>query len=110
MAGVITRCSFLLATVLAGSLLVPSPALAEKSSALRSPDPLKAALLSPEDLGSEFTRRGYRTRGLLPAGMMVAIDIVIIRVGNTMIALEHDGNVGEFDPSLTKSAAQMAVT
>ncbi|SFJ01238.1 hypothetical protein SAMN05216275_10631 [Streptosporangium canum] len=42
--------------------------------------------------------------------MMVAIDVVIIRVGNTMIALEHDGNVGEFAPSLTKSAAQTAVT
>ncbi|MEU7985210.1 hypothetical protein AB0B56_10125 [Streptosporangium canum] len=219
-AGVITRCSFLLAAVLAGSLLVPSPALAGKSSVLRSPDPLKAALLSPEDLGSDFTRRGFRTSGLLnptfarvkkcgtavksiaavyrakaatglkhkdrwegiseyivsgtageisaleraakamvrhcrkitvktdgskdiirklsigrlgdsvhgikfrsgfpdsdlerdaelSTGMMVAIDVVIIRVGNTMIALEHDGNVGEFDPSLTKSAVQTAVT
>ncbi len=216
----ITRCSFLLAAVLAGSLLAPSPALAGKSSALRSPDPLRAALLSPEDLGSEFARRGYRTSGLLSpafarnkkcgaavknvavvyrskvatglkhrdrwegvseyivsgtageisaleraakamvrhcrritvetdgskeivrklpidrlgdgtygvkfrngfpdsdldrdtelaAGMMVAIDIVIIRVGNTVIALEHDGNVGEFDPSLTESAARAAVT
>ncbi|MEV4249698.1 hypothetical protein AB0J63_40580 [Streptosporangium canum] len=216
----ITKCSFLLSAVLAGSLLVPSPALAGKSSALRSPDPLKAALLSPEDLGSDFTRRGFRTSGLLDptfarvkkcgtavksvaavyrakavtglkhrdrwegiseyivsgtaseisvleraakamvrhchkitvktdssqdiirklsigrlgdgvygikfrsgfpdsnlerdaelaASMMVAIDVVIIRVGNTMIVLEHDGNVGEFDPSLTKSAAQAAVT
>ncbi|MBO3750033.1 hypothetical protein J5X84_28460 [Streptosporangiaceae bacterium NEAU-GS5] len=45
----------------------------------------------------------------LPAEMMVAIDIVIIRVGNTLIVLEHDGNVGQFDPKLTKSAAKTAV-
>lgn len=45
----------------------------------------------------------------LATGMMVAIDIVLIRVGKTMIVLEHDGNVGEFDPPLTKSAAQAAV-
>ncbi|NRQ30877.1 hypothetical protein HII36_03360 [Nonomuraea sp. NN258] len=43
------------------------------------------------------------------SGMMVAIDIVIIRVGNVVIALEHDGNVGEFDPTLTRTAAQLAV-
>ncbi|NUW44476.1 hypothetical protein [Nonomuraea rhodomycinica] len=39
---------------------------------------------------------------------MVAIDIVIIRVENTMMVLDHDGHVGEFDPSLTRSAAETA--
>ncbi len=39
---------------------------------------------------------------------MVAIDIVIIRVRNTMIVLEHDGHVGQFDPALTRPAAETA--
>ncbi|MEU5867595.1 MULTISPECIES: hypothetical protein [unclassified Nonomuraea] len=43
------------------------------------------------------------------SGMMIAIDIVIVRVGNVLIALEHDGNVGEFDPALTRTAAELAV-
>ncbi|MET8159714.1 hypothetical protein ABZT47_25380 [Sphaerisporangium sp. NPDC005289] len=219
MAEVITKWSYPLAVVLAGSLLSPSPALAGNVSAPSSADPLKAALLAPKDLGSEFTRRDYRTTGLLnpafthskacgeaskrvaavyrtkiatalkyrkrwegvseyiwsgtsseistleraarsmvrhcrkitirsdgandiirrlpvgrlgdsaygikfrsgfpgsdlerdsePAtGMMVAIDVVIIRYKNTLIVLEHDGNVGEFVPALTRSAAETAV-
>ncbi|MEW9533108.1 hypothetical protein [Microbispora sp. NPDC049125] len=194
--------------------------MAQNVSAPRSFDPLKAALLMPKDLGSEFSLRGYRTEGLLnpafahskacgkaskriaviyrtkistalerkerwegiseyivsgpsgetsaleraarsmvrhcreitvktdgskdiirklsisrlgdstygvkfrsgfpdsnlerdselAAGMMVAIDVVIIRVKSTLIVLEHDGNVGEFDPALTKTAAETAVT
>ncbi|MFD9949977.1 hypothetical protein ACFWYW_28335 [Nonomuraea sp. NPDC059023] len=214
---VITKRLFPLAAVLAGSLLVPGPALAENVSG--QVDPLRAALLVPEDLGSEFARRDYTTKGLLnPAftrtkacrkavksltavyrtkvstalehtdrwegiseylvsgtprkisaleraakamvrscrkitvktqgtqeiirrlslgrlgdsvyavkfrsgfpdsdlerdaelatEMMVAIDIALIRVGNTMIVLEHDGHVGAFDPPLTRSAAQTAV-
>ncbi|MEU4508688.1 hypothetical protein AB0G05_04255 [Nonomuraea wenchangensis] len=43
------------------------------------------------------------------SGMMVAIDIVIIRVKGVVIALEHDGNVDQFDPKLTRTAAQLAV-
>ncbi|WP_146615444.1 hypothetical protein [Nonomuraea aridisoli] len=210
--------SFLLAALLVGSLLGVSPATAQDSSAQRSPDPFKAALLAPEDLGEKFARHRFRTRGLRnPAfthtkpcatavkdlvpvyrtkvstalkhtdrwegiseyivsgtsrvlsaleraakavirhcgkttiktsgakviirklsigqlgdgaygirfrdglvnsklesdasmsGMMVAIDIVIIRVGNAVIALEHDGHVDEFDPTLTETAARLAV-
>lgn len=40
---------------------------------------------------------------------MVATDIVIIRSGNAMIAIEHDGHVGQLDPKLTKIAAQAAL-
>jgi hypothetical protein len=219
-AEVISERSFFAAVVLAGSLLSPSPALAATSSSVGPHDPPKAALLVPDDLGSEFARRDYRTKGLLNSvftrnkacgkaatslttiyrtkvstalkhterwegiseylvsgtprdisaieraakamvrhcqkvtvrtkgsrdtirelsigrlgdsafgvkfrsgfpdsklerdaelatGMMLANDIVLIRVGNTMIMLEHDGNVGEFDPALTKSAARTAVT
>ncbi|WP_432862083.1 hypothetical protein [Microbispora rosea] len=39
---------------------------------------------------------------------MIAIDIVIIRVGHTMIALEHTVNVGRPDSALTRSAAETA--
>ncbi|MFD1538865.1 hypothetical protein [Nonomuraea guangzhouensis] len=219
MAGVIAKWSFPLAGVLAGSLLTSSPGLAQNVSAQRSADPLKAALLVPKDLGSDFSRRDYRTTGLrnstfahstacgkaskrltavyrtkiatalkhqerwegiseyivsgtsseistleraakamvrhcrkitvktdgsrdiirqlsigrlgdstygikfrsgfpnsnlerdseLASSMMVAIDVVIIRVKNTLMVLEHDGNVGEFDSALTKSAAKTAV-
>ncbi|MEU6791111.1 hypothetical protein ABZ907_05385 [Nonomuraea wenchangensis] len=214
-----TKRSLLLAALLSGSILAPSPAAAQDVTAQRSPNPLKAALLAPSDLGEEeFARRGHRTRGLLnPAfthkkscakavrnlvpvyrtkvstglkhkdrwegiseyivsgtsrelsaleraakavirqcgkttirtsasrqiirklsigrlgdgaygirfrdglvnsklesdagmsGMMVAIDIVIIRVENVVIALEHDGNVDQFDPKLTRTAARLAV-
>ncbi|MET8987412.1 hypothetical protein ABZW49_18350 [Nonomuraea wenchangensis] len=214
-----TKRSLLLAALLSGSVLAPSPAAAQDVSAQRPPNSLKAALLAPSDLGEEeFARRGYRTQGLLnPAfthnkscaaaakslapvyrtkvsaglkhkdrwegiseyivsgtsrelsaleraakavirhcskttiktsasreiirklsigrlgdgaygvrfrsglvnsklesdatmsGMMVAIDIVIIRVKNVVIALEHDGNVDQFDPELTRTAARLAV-
>lgn len=40
---------------------------------------------------------------------MVAIDIVIIRAGNTILVLEHDGHAGQFDPKLTGSAARAAI-
>lgn len=54
-------------------------------------------------------RSGFPGRNL-DKESMVAIDIVITRVGNTMIALEHDGHVGQFDPTLTRSAAQTATS
>ncbi|MBB2742095.1 UNVERIFIED_ORG: hypothetical protein FHR35_001917 [Microbispora rosea subsp. rosea] len=41
---------------------------------------------------------------------MIAIDIVIIRVGHTMIALDHSVNVGQPDSALTRSAAETATT
>ncbi|GLX10235.1 hypothetical protein Misp03_71610 [Microbispora sp. NBRC 16548] len=41
---------------------------------------------------------------------MIAIDIVIIRVGHTMIALDHSVNVGQPDSALTRSAAETAAT
>jgi hypothetical protein len=41
---------------------------------------------------------------------MIAIDIVIIRVGHTMIALDHRVNVGQPDPALTRAAAETATT
>lgn len=43
-------------------------------------------------------------------GMMVAVDVVFVRVKNTVIVLEHDGNVDEFDPALTRSATRAAVS
>ncbi|MFF4988587.1 hypothetical protein ACFY19_15415 [Streptosporangium saharense] len=43
-------------------------------------------------------------------GMMVAVDVVFVRVKNTAIVLEHNGNVGEFDPALTRSATRAAVS
>ncbi|GGK61147.1 hypothetical protein Ppa06_24920 [Planomonospora parontospora subsp. parontospora] len=52
-------------------------------------------------------RSGFPGRNL-DKESMVAIDIVIIRVRNTLIALEHDGHVSQFDPALTKSAAETA--
>ncbi|MER6578021.1 hypothetical protein [Nonomuraea sp. NPDC001023] len=54
-------------------------------------------------------RSGFPGRNL-DKESMVAIDIVITRVGNTVIALEHDGHVGQFDPALTRSAAQTATS
>ncbi|MGW3365244.1 hypothetical protein ACWDOR_20125 [Streptosporangium canum] len=209
----ITNRPLFVAGLLFGVLLAPVPALAESSPKLPSPDRLKAALLLPEDLGTDFAHRAswnrdpdrydiatrskvctravkgivplYRakaatwlrrkdnwegvseyvvsgTRGKISAleraakvmvrdcsgvtvttdatketirklsigrlgdaaygiklrsgfpgrnldkESMVAIDIVIIRVGNTMIALEHDGHVGQFDPALTRPAAETA--
>ncbi len=35
---------------------------------------------------------------------------MIIRVGNAMIALEHSGFYGRFDPDLTRPAAEKATT
>jgi len=215
----IIKWSFPAVAALAGSLLVPSPSLAQNPSAPHSASPLKAALLVPKDLGDEFSRRNYRTKGLLnpvfahskacgkaskriaavyrtkiatalkyqerwegiseyivsgtsseistleraaksmvrhcrkitvqsdgskdiirqlstgrlgdsaygikfrsgfpssnlerdselAASMIVAIDVVIVRVKNALIVLEHDGNVGEFDPALTKTVAKTAV-
>ncbi|MEV0194884.1 hypothetical protein [Nonomuraea sp. NPDC050691] len=52
-------------------------------------------------------RSGFPGRNL-DKESMVAIDIVIVRVGNTMILLDHDGHVGQFDPALTRSAAETA--
>ncbi|MFJ2030523.1 hypothetical protein [Streptosporangium sp. NPDC087985] len=54
-------------------------------------------------------RSGFPDRNL-DKESMIAIDIMIIRVRNTMIVLEHDGHVGQFDPALTRSAAEAATT
>ncbi|MET8000045.1 hypothetical protein [Nonomuraea glycinis] len=52
-------------------------------------------------------RSGFPGRNL-DKESMVAIDIVIVKVRNTLITLEHDGHVGQFDPTLTRSAAERA--
>ncbi|WP_214317374.1 hypothetical protein [Nonomuraea sediminis] len=205
----IIKPSLLATGLVAGALLMPPPAASATSP---SPDQLKAALLTPEDLGSDFTRttlsplspldssdahtksctravksiaplhrtkiaarferadgwewiseylvsgtRGKISRlersakaltrdcpgvrfvtkdtkdtirklsvGRLGDAMyairyrsgfpdsdldkdsMVATDIVIIRVRNTMITLAHTGNVNAFDPAATKTAAEAA--
>lgn len=56
---------------------------------------------------------GIRFRDDLPNATsirdsMVTIDIVVIRVRNTMLLLEHTGHIGQFDTRLTKSAAEIA--
>ncbi|MGV9310245.1 hypothetical protein ACWDLG_43345 [Nonomuraea sp. NPDC003727] len=43
-------------------------------------------------------------------GPVMAVDIVIIKVGDAMIALEHSGFYGRFDPDLTRPAAEKAAT
>ena len=56
---------------------------------------------------------GIKFRSRIPSmgdGPTMAVDIVIIRVKNTMIALEHDGFFGQFDPDLTRPAAETAAT
>ncbi|MFI6598440.1 hypothetical protein ACIBHX_19450 [Nonomuraea sp. NPDC050536] len=208
----IIKPPFVAAGLLAGTLLTPPPAMAAASAAPPSPDQLKAALLTSEDLSSDFTRTPpsrwspfapsnahtkscttavkniaplYRTKiatrfereegwewvneyivsgthgkistleraakalardcpgvrfvtkgtkdtirklsvgtlgdavyaikyrsgfpdSNLDKDSMVAIDIVIIRVRNTMITLDHTGNVNAFDPATTRTAAEAA--
>ncbi|MBE3007933.1 hypothetical protein IL992_01825 [Microbispora sp. NEAU-D428] len=56
---------------------------------------------------------GIRFRSRIVAmgkGPTMALDLLIIRVRNTMIALEHNGFYGQFDPDLTRPAAVTAVT
>jgi hypothetical protein len=42
------------------------------------------------------------------AGLTLAIDVVVVRRGGTIMVLEHDGTAGHFHPGLTKSVAKAA--
>ncbi|GIH70727.1 hypothetical protein [Sphaerimonospora thailandensis] len=56
---------------------------------------------------------GIRFRNVIPSvnpDPSMAVDIVIIRVKNTMITLEHNGFYGKFDADLTRTAAEIATT
>lgn len=61
----ISKCLRLAAGLLGGALLVSPPVLAESQAKSLSPAQLKAALLVPEDLGTDFVRNKIHNREIL---------------------------------------------